>query len=373
MTHHDTRLFTTIAPTVLSLFAGAGGCAWGFARAGMRVVAAVEKDADAAATFRRNFPATRVYECPIETISARALPRTDVLIGGPPCQGFSTAGVRASDDPCNTLWAHFLRILRETRPRFFFFENVAGILAYNTGRTIADIQRALRNEGYFVRVDKLCAVDYGAPQRRVRVFVTGNAMGGQHELPPHSAPHTVGETLHGLPPAFPHNTPLDALRAYTAPASTEWECWLRGGGESVSAHVTPRFAQITAQRIALLQQGQSMRDLPEELWPPSYKRRAYRRVSDGTPSAERGGPPTGIRRLCESGQSLTVTTGATFIHPHAARPLTLRELARLQTFPDTFEFEGGTKTARLTQIANAIPPLWARQWGASIVTFLRAS
>ena len=132
-------------------------------------------------------------------------------------------------------------------------------------------------------------------------------------------------------------------------------------------HVAPPVGSADRERIAALLPGQTMRDLPEEMWHPSYRRRAYRRVQDGTPTERRGGAPAGLRRLRgdEPSRAITGASCHEFIHPVEDRPLTLREAARLQTFPDEFTFSG-SKVDRQTLIGNAVPPLFASRIGDAV-------
>jgi DNA (cytosine-5)-methyltransferase 1 len=148
----------------------------------------------------------------------------------------------------------------------------------------------------------------------------------------------------------------------TEKPTSEYDAFMRIGNSQgkVSLH-TASFPSRLAPLLSTLRPGDTMKDLPEEYWPESYKRRAFRRVADGTPTENRGGAPSGVKRLIGELNSLTITSAATreFIHPHEDRPLTLREAARLQSFPDKYEFSGaGMSIAR--QIGNAFPPMVAR-------------
>ncbi len=133
----------------------------------------------------------------------------------------------------------------------------------------------------------------------------------------------------------------------------------RTDGVSISHHLAKRLNSATLQRINHLKQGETMKHLPEELQHPSFARRSYRRVMDGTPTEKRGGAPSGLKRLIAEEPSLTITSASVteFIHPFANRPLTLRECARIQSFPDWYEFSGSWSSVA-TQIGNAIPPLF---------------
>ena len=157
----------------------------------------------------------------------------------------------------------------------------------------------------------------------------------------------------------------DALEGL--PAATPY--WLG----SPHDHIARVVSVADRERIPLLRQGQTMRDLPEELWHQSYRRRANRRVADGVRTEQRGGAPAGLRRLLADEPSKAITSAASreFIHPVEDRPLTLRECARLQTFPDWFEFVGN-RADRATMIGNAVPPMFARSIGSAIARTLAA-
>jgi len=145
---------------------------------------------------------------------------------------------------------------------------------------------------------------------------------------------------------------------YTSPSETAWEQYLRGTANEVTEHFYPKMTDLQIQRIEALKPGQTMKNLPTDLQHESFQKRANRRVMDGTPSENRGGAPSGLKRLFFDEPSLTITGASTreFIHPEEDRPLTIRETARIQTFSDDFIFLGNT-SQKIQQIGNAIPPL----------------
>jgi DNA (cytosine-5)-methyltransferase 1 len=170
--------------------------------------------------------------------------------------------------------------------------------------------------------------------------------------------NTFASALGDLPPAA---TEAGKPLAFRFPARNELQTYLRGGALCVTDHYSAALSDVQLERVRGLQPGQTMKDLPEHLQHDSFRRRAFRRVMDGTPVEKRGGAPSGLKRLFADEPSLTITSAATreFVHPTEDRLLTLRECARLQTFPDSFEFAGGA-ASRIQQIGNAIPPLLAR-------------
>jgi DNA (cytosine-5)-methyltransferase 1 len=370
---------------IVSLFSGAGGMSLGFANIGLSPTLAVELDADALATYRENLhcDALRadigsdaskiVYEV------RRRIGNSEIMavIGGPPCQGFSTAGARDSHDPRNRLVFSYLNVVQELRPNWFLFENVEGLITSGGGDALASLAKQFVSLGYVLRIDKVNFASFGVPQARKRVVIIGNRHGWWFDIPRGSFAFdgkkhrgtgetqaaTVGQALLGLPgPA----ASLAASLEYADPLpASDYDGRMRVGNlNGVTQHVCGSYDR-DVERICLLKPGQSMRDLPEELWPESYFSRAFRRVSDGVPTERRGGAPAGLRRLVANQVSLTITGASTreLIHPEQDRPLSLRECARLQTFPDRFAFSGKFSSIA-QQIGNAFPPLAATEFAA---------
>jgi DNA (cytosine-5)-methyltransferase 1 len=220
-----------------------------------------------------------------------------------------------------------------------------------------------------VNVEKVYAQGYGVPQRRKRVLIVGNRLGHDFVFPEpvtHFSGHifrrgqvTFETAVGDLPPAT--QTPDEPL-AFREPPRNELQAYLRGEARTVTDHYSPTLSDIQLERVRSLKPGQTMKHLPEHLQHESFRRRAFRRVMDGTPVEKRGGAPSGLKRLFAEEPSLTITSAATreFIHPTQDRLITLRECARLQTFPDGFEFTGDA-AHRIRQIGNAVPPLLARR------------
>lgn len=362
-------------PLAISLFAGAGGCSLGFKRAGYNILYAIDINENAVETYRHNFPNTQcemadIMSCDFEKLLKNLRLKTgelDILIGGPPCQGFSTAGMRFWDDPRNGLLKHYVNALAILRPKWFIMENVEGLLTAKGGIYVYEAARAFIKLGYSIRIDKIYAQEYGIPQRRKRTLIIGNRLGMEFNLPEpivhvhgrifKNADITLRHTIGELPnPTLDKSCPV----SYNGKPKHEWEEQLRDGNKKLYDHFAPKIDGIQLERITNLKPGQSMKDLPESLHHESFKRRAYRRVMDGMPTERRGGAPSGIKRLIFDEPSLTITGAAIreFIHPEDNRPLTLRECARIQAFPDWFRFQGNT-SERIKQIGNAIPPLLA--------------
>ncbi len=338
-------------PTVVDLYCGAGGLSWGFKKAGFKFLLSIDHNKAAIETYRSNL----CHDAMCGEISeSTKLPYADVIIGGPPCQGFSSAGLRRSDDHRNSLVGIFAELIAEHKPRAFVFENVEGFLSVNGGKRILDLLCPLIAAGYRIHLKKINAANYGVPQHRKRVIAIGG-LGWDPTFP--AATHMAfgapgaSRTLRHLPPAPTLN---DAFTGLSVP-TMEHPGIPRG-------HYVKPISKDDLERIKKLKPGQTMRDLPEELWHQSYTRRAYRRVMDGTPSERRGGAPAGLRRLRYDEPCKAITSGAIseFVHPIEDRFLTLRECARVQTFPDRFIFSGNA-SEQIVQIGNAVPPLLAEQ------------
>jgi len=357
-------------PKAVALFCGAGGLSLGFKRAGFDVSFATDINHHALESYANYFPNTTAVEGDIRKLPTYSLPDSvDILLGGPPCQGFSSAGPQFWDDPRNKLLTEYVRILDALKPKWFLMENVEGLLTAWKGQYICESVKAMLSLGYNVTLEKLYAHAYGIPQRRKRVVLVGNRLGHIFKFPPpnhnvsgaifRKSEATFDQATSDLPPA---TTDTTTELKYASGPKNEIQEILRSPSGRVSQHFF--FAQGTEQqaRIEMLAPGQTMKDLPVEMQHASFKRRANRRVCDGTPTEKRGGAPSGIKRLFADEPALTVTGAAMreFVHPQEDRNLSLRECARLQTFPDDFHFFGPSAAA-LQQIANAVPPLLAEQ------------
>ncbi len=346
--------------TIVSLFAGAGGLSSGFAAAGMKPKVAVEIDRDACATYERNLgfaPLQLDVAGPstIEAITASIGNKpVDAVIGGPPCQGFSTAGGRWADDPRNRLIFSYFSIVEALKPRWFLFENVEGLLTSGGGAAIVGLVRSFIERGYSLRLQKVNFAVFGLPQTRKRVIIVGNKMGADFDFP--TATHSFNSGKHKSSSQLPFSPSLKEALAGLGVAAMDatvripyesqfpqngYDALMRDGLSDVSMHYWSA-SEADQERYRHLRPGQTMKDLPEHLWHSSFKRRAFRRVKDGTPTERRGGAPSGLKRLEGHLNALTVTSATTreFVHPDADRPFTLREAARLQSFRDSFEFEG---------------------------------
>lgn len=334
----------------ISLFAGAGGCSLGFSEYGVQVLGAYDIWEEAVATYNHNFEGNKAHvtdlaRCDFNEIrESLGLQRgeLDLIIGGPPCQGFSTLGKRGEDDPRNLLLLNYAKALEIFYPRWFMMENVEGMLTTAKGDFVVEAIDRMIQLGYTICMKKVYMHEYGVPQRRKRVIIIGNREGKDFQFPKPLTKATGFRYKDG------EYTLFDAIND------------LEDKDIPTINHIRTFEEGIKQQRIEALKEGGTMKDLPKELQHESYAKRAARRVCDGTPSEKRGGAPSGLKRLVYSEPSLTITGSCTgeFVHPRENRMLTVRECARIQTFPDEFLFIG-TNAQQEQQIGNAIPPLFA--------------
>lgn len=342
----------------ISIFAGAGGCSLGFMYAGVDIIKAYENCDTAIETYNENFGQNKCLNVDLSTCDFKSIKEglklsrgeLDLIIGGPPCQGFTTAGNRFWNDPRNKLVQNYANALECFSPRWFMMENVEGILTTAGGIYIAECIKKMIELGYSVYLKKVYMQEHGVPQRRKRVFIVGNREGKKFDFP----------------------VPLESATGAIYRSSRFTIKEAIGDLEDVEKpeidHIFKKEVGIQFQRISTLQPGQSMKNLPEHLQHQSFKKRASRRVCDGTPTEKRGGAPSGLKRLVYDEPCLTITSASPneFVHPVKDRNLTIRECARIQTFPDEFIFKG-TEGQKIIQIGNAIPPVFAEQIASQII------
>lgn len=374
------------AHSTLDLFCGAGGITEGFRRAGFSCLYGNDIEHWAVETFRANHPNTIADNRPIEQVDAAALRRSlalqpgqlDVLVGGPPCQGFSiNAPERFLEDPRNSLFKHYVRFLDEFQPKMLLIENVPGMLSLGGGVIFEQILGDLRAHGYQVHARILFAAHYGVPQERWRMIILGSRISPPpaHPYPTHYATARAnfkgGKTMTFrlmpleqtafLPAVTVGNAIGDLPRldmgeggeivAYDRLARSEYARSMRAGGAVTFNHHASVLAPQNAERMKYVKPGGSWRDIPHHLLPRGMQRA---RKSDHT---KRYG------RLRNDGLAGTVLTkcdphwGAVFL-PDQDRALTVREAARIQSFPDSYKFLG-PRIAQYEQVGNAVPVLMA--------------
>lgn len=370
----------------IDLFCGAGGITEGFRRAGFDCLYANDISHWAIETFRANHPLTRADNRPIEQVDAAALRRElqikrgelDVIVGGPPCQGFSiNAPERFLEDPRNSLFKHYIRFVDEFEPKTLLIENVPGMLSLGGGAIFEQILQALRKHGYNVSARILFAAHYGVPQERWRTIILGSRFSPPllHPQPTHYAQARAnfkgGKTMTFRLMPLQESTMLPAVTvgnaigdlprlamgeggeivAYDRLPSSEYARSMRAGAAVTFNHFASMLAPQNAERMKHVKPGGSWRDIPHHLLPKGMQRA---RKSDHT---KRYG------RLRNDGLAGTVLTkcdphwGAVFL-PDQDRALTVREAARLQSFPDSYKFLG-PRVSQYEQVGNAVPVLMA--------------
>lgn len=341
-------------PIGIDIFSGAGGLSLGAEMAGFEIRYAVEKDKSAAATYRHNHPNTLVLENDIHNINPHDYLQADehvsIVFGGPPCQGFSSSNTvtRNMKNPNNSLFEEFLRFVYEIQPDWFLFENVEGFAHFENGNIQHFVEERFRDMGYVVFPKVLWASDYGVPQRRNRFFMVGNRIGVQFEYPePFGTKITVNEAIGDLPD-LANGQQIDTM-SYKLPANraSKYAKMMRKGSKRSRQNYVSRNADYVIERYHHIGQGENWRAIPDGLM-QNY--------------ANKSNCHSGIyRRLIAEEPSIVISNYRKnmLIHPFQDRGLSVREAARLQSFPDTFLFEGCLMSIQ-QQIGNAVPPLLAK-------------
>lgn len=348
--------------TAIDLFCGAGGLSEGFRQAGFHVLAGQDFDEQAGATFAATHHEAQFIGGPIQNVRPQELLKAagvkrgeiDVIVGGPPCQGYSVYNHQRGDhDPRASLFREYLRIVEGIRPKWLVMENVTGITSIAGGEIVREIQEGMRALGYRVDMRVLKAEEYGVPQERRRVFFIATRT---------KAPILFPHATHG-PDLLPFVTVWDAIsdlpalkngddkgaRAYRSPPQNGFQALLRGDCRVALNHSAPRLSRVNEERMRHIPPGGSWRDIPRELLPAGMLKA---KRSDHT---KRYGRPRKTDLACTILTKCDVHWGA-YIHPTQDRSLTVREAARLQSFPDFFEFQG-SRTEQYVQVGNAVPPL----------------
>lgn len=332
------------------LFAGVGGLSEGFIMDGFEIGFAVEFDKEIASSYKKNHPDTDVIADDICNVDLKSLherhPQIDVIIGGPPCQGFSQKGKRLSlDDPRNFLFQQFVKFVDEFKPKYFMLENVPNITTTSNGYFKDQIIKSFENLGYQVTCGVLCAKDFGVPQDRRRAVFLGQLGKLEIALPsPLNIHTTVKDAIYDLP--FIDSGEGDEIAAYDKEPISAYQKLMRRGSTVLYNHVATKHSKSAIERLRMIPKGAGKEVLPEHLLTKS--------IYSGT-----------WCRLLEDGIARTITTrydtpsSGMFTHPILNRCITTREAARLQSFPDTFRFYGN-KTSQMKQVGNAVPPLLAK-------------
>ena len=340
--------------TAVDLFCGAGGLSLGLEKAGIRVICGVDNWSAATKTYSANFRHP-ILAADVVDLGASQIRRfvgavgshVDLVVGGPPCQGFSVQRIGSDHDRRNNLVLEFARIVLDLRPRMFLMENVPGLLGKRGRPILETFELKVSSAGYRVKSALLNACEYGVPQSRRRVFICGWPRGEREfsfPRPTHSSTDylTVWDAIGNLAPPPKDCSPLpeDPL------------------------HRRTRLSPLNLRRLRHIPPGGGMQDLPVHLRVACHRRGAglighrfvYGRLAPDQPSAT-------ITARFDS------FTRGKFGHPYENRNISLREGARLQSFPDTFEFIGNQESVAAL-IGNAVPPVLATALGRQIVRTL---
>lgn len=336
---------------IIDLFCGIGGLSLGFEQSGFDVLYAVDMWEDAVKTYNHNRKDKVARVMSVEDFNNEVLPhlasenKITGIIGGPPCQGFSTVGKREIDDPRNKMYLEFYKAVKLANPEFFVIENVKGMLTLNKGAFVKDLLERFGENGlgYSISYKLLNAADYGIPQNRYRVFYVG-IKNKKFEFPtPYDYQLTAKDGISDLLHSDNEH--------YGSEPQNEYQKTLRGSQEKPLNQDYTTHTEQTVNIISQIPDGGNIRSLPKEFWEVRKYNKAFERMSSLRPSN-------------------TIDTGhRNYFHYAEPRIPTLRESARIQSFPDNFEVLG-TRGSQYKQVGNAVPPMLAKVIAEKIKTML---
>ncbi len=337
---------------IIDLFAGVGGLSYGFSQLPQfKILAANEIEKDISIAYKLNHPDVKMLNCDIKDLTEDILTQTlngekiDIVVGGPPCQSYSTLGKRKMDERAN-LFKQYKRILKILQPTAFVFENVVGILSMDNGKLFRQIRAEFEELGYTVKKDILDAVNFGVPQHRERVILVGfkGANDYIYPIPTHGdglkAYVTLKDAIGDLPTL---KSGEESNRYATEPTNEFLKFVRKNSNDNVEEHKAPKNGEHLMKIMQTLKDGQSKDDLPEDIRPKSGYGNTYAKLWWDRPS-------TTITR------NFACPSSSRCIHPRDSRAMSIREGARLQSFPDDYKFYGSDGMKRL-EIGNAVPPL----------------
>lgn len=344
---------------MIDLFAGVGGLSLGFEQVGFDVVIANEYDTSIAQAYikNRNNPnmiVADITKLPIQESFGKYRGQVDLVVGGPPCQGYSQKGQRKTiNDPRNFLFKYFVNVLKEVLPRYFVMENVPNLLTAEKGYFKRELITMFTELGYTVNAQVLCAADYGVPQNRNRAFIIGKKDAAAPVNMPVKVEKraTIWDAISDL--AYLQSGEGDEVSDYKNPAKSKYQTLMRAGSQKVFNHVATNHSKIALERLAMIPPKGG-----KEFLPPEHLTKS---VYSGT-----------WERMDADDISVTITTrfdtpsSGKFTHPYLDRAITVREAARIQSFPDNFRFYGA-KTSQMKQVGNAVPPMLSRAIAESII------
>lgn len=337
-------------PSVIDLFAGVGGLSLGFEMQGFDVLLANEYDESIAAAYKENHKHTKMIVGDITALDLKQtfgpyIGKADVIIGGPPCQGFSQKGQRKTiHDERNFLFKYYVAVVELVKPRYFVMENVPNLLTAEGGYFRKEIEDLFNQMGYSLESGVLNASDYGVPQNRRRAVIIGKLHGNAPKPPmPINKTVTIWDAISDL--AYLESGEGKDVQEYKYPAESEYQLLLRKDSDKLYNHVATKHSALALERLSLIPPNAGREVLPKEHLTKS--------IYSGT-----------WTRMRKDEISVTITTrfdtpsSGKFTHPFLNRAITVREAARIQSFPDTFRFVGN-KGSQMKQVGNAVPPLLA--------------
>jgi DNA (cytosine-5)-methyltransferase 1 len=343
--------------TAIDLFSGAGGLSLGAQKAGIEIAVAIEQNLPSAQTFKKNHPNAHVINDDIGSVDTKKIKVSPfVIFGGPPCQGFSTSNTqtRNTHNEKNYLFQEFVRFVKDFSPEWFLFENVEGIVSFNKGATIEYIEQCFKDLGYSVKSKVVCASDYGVPQNRNRFIMVGNRINIDFEFPKAQKKKiSVEEAISDLPDLT--NGQMLEKGIYKNSGSS-YARKMRRRSKYPTQNFVSKNKDYVVERYSYIKQGQNWRAIPQRLM-KNYK---------DTENCHSGI----YKRLNSDKPSVVISNYRKnmLIHPIQNRGLSVREAARLQSFPDDFLFEGSL-THIQQQIGNAVPPIMAEKIFKKILSY----
>lgn len=330
--------------SVIDLFCGCGGLSLGFIQAGFDVKLGIDAWQDAIKTYTSTHPDSKGIVADLFTASPEQIAeqsqikQIDLIIGGPPCQGFSIAGKRLIDDERNKLYKSFVEFVRFYQPKAFLMENVPNMMSMGKGAIKRQITEDFEQLGYTVVSQVLMASDYGVPQNRKRAFFVGfkNGLKFTFPEPQETQKVTASQAISDLP-----DYSVDDGEYYPTPSHSEYQKNMRAYSTGLFNHQVTQHNEKTKEIIALVPDGGNYKNLPDHLRQTRNVNIAWTRLNSQKPS-------------------FTIDTGHRHhFHYQFNRVPTVRESARIQSFPDDFIFLGA-KTSQYKQVGNAVPPMLAR-------------
>lgn len=349
---------------VLDLFCGCGGLSDGFRQAGFHLVGGIDINEAAIKTYNENFDNANGICCDISTMNQDNIVHylnnqsVDVIIGGPPCQGFSNANryKLESDDPRNRLFFEFVKFVEIIQPKFVVIENVKGIVTSNNGYTLNRIHEIFESRDYVVTNKILNAADFGVPQNRQRNFFVIHKEEYSFDFDDLETSDTVVTVKEAIGELYSHDIKSAEPFFLTKKEGTAYQKYLRASDHSIHNHDCRYPAEKVQERIKHVPQGGNWADVPDYLWPTDRNNRHS----------------SAYKRLHEEKVSVTIDTGnnhSNYYHPLYHRIPTVREAARLQSFKDSFVFLGN-RSEQYKQVGNAVPPLLSRAIAKEIFSIL---